>query len=103
MLHDEIQGLGAGFEGGIKHLTEYLAADTSRTLDNYFSDVLEPANGANYANADAFIDNIVQATGVAYIGGLTLNSAGDTGDIGGAEADGGARDTSSHILEVSQT
>jgi len=94
MLHDEIQALGAGFEGGIKHLTEYLAADTARTLDNYFTDVMEPANGANYADADAFIDNVVQATGAAYIGGLNLTNASDTGGIGGTEADGGARDTS---------
>lgn len=94
MLHDEIQSLGAGFEGGIKHLTEYLAADTTRTLDNYFADVLQPVKGANYADANTFIDNVVQATGVAYIGGLTLTNANDTGGIGGAEADGGARDTS---------
>jgi len=94
MLHDEIQSLGAGFEGGVKHLTEYLAADNTRTLDNYFTDVLQPDKGANYADADTFIDNVVQATGVAYIGGLTLTNASDTGGIGGAEADGGTRDTS---------
>nr|WP_197722201.1 flagellinolysin [Sulfuriflexus mobilis] len=94
ILHDEI--IAGGQADGVKHLTQWLAADNTRTLNDYFSTVLQPAKGGdvNYADANAFIDNVVQAGGAAYIGGLTLNNLDDTGGIGGGEADGGGRDTS---------
>jgi flagellin len=80
-LHAQIGG------DGVKDMLAFLSADTARTMDDYF------ATGAigGIADTDAFVTDF-KANGAAFIAGLDLAND-DTGGIGGADADGGSRDT----------
>jgi len=77
----------AGGEGA-KDIMEYLSADKTRTLDNYFAQ----ASIAGISDTDDFV-TAFKANGVAFIGSMDITND-DTGGIGGADASGGTRDTS---------
>jgi flagellin len=72
---------------GIKQITTYLAADSSRTLDQ----ALANASGGRFADVAAFKADF-KANGAAFIGDLLTSGEltdGDTGAIGGANTSGG--------------
>lgn len=80
-MHDQIKANGGT---GVKDVMTYLAADTTRTLD----DAITNASSGAFANLADFITQF-KAAGVAYIAGMNLANA-DTGAVGGLDADGGA-------------
>ena len=91
----------AGGEG-MKDVMEYLAADSTRTLDNYFAQagivVDTVAVGSTAAFRDAFQGDGAfsgeTGTGVDYLNGIYASlSNTDTGAIGGADASSGTRIT----------
>ena len=84
-LHDISGG------AGVRDVLGYLAADPTRTLDDYFTDV-QPGG---IASVDDFVNDF-KANGAAFIGtNIDLaDSIADIGGIGGNDADGGGRDTS---------
>ncbi|MFQ5469703.1 MAG: flagellinolysin [Gammaproteobacteria bacterium] len=80
-LHSIIGG------NGIKDMMAYLAGNTTRTTDNYFAQ----AGIAGISSTADFIADF-KTNGAAFIGSMNLAN-NDTGGIGGADADGGGRDT----------
>lgn len=89
-LHDSLIN-NEGMAGGVKDMMAYLTADSTRTLDDFFTDQ------TSYANRAAFVTDF-QTNGAAFLdarvaAGELANA--DTGAIGGADADGGVRITSS--------
>ena len=89
-LHDKIKEAGGD---GIKDLMQYLAADTSRTLDNGI------AATTNFANTAAFIADYT-SNGEAYLNAMDLSNE-DTGAIGGYDADAGSVFTAESIIDNS--
>ena len=92
-LDEQIKGAGGA---GIRDITSYLAADSSRTLDDAFQN----ASSGLYADVAAFRTDF-QASGAAYIQGLldsgSLTDA-DTGAIGGSNASGGVPRNASDVI-----
>ncbi len=81
---------------GIKQITTYLAADTSRTLDQ----ALANASSGRFAGFADFKSDF-QADGAAFIGNLLSSGQltdGDTGAIGGANASGGPQNTAESVV-----
>ena len=88
-LHDDLIN-NQGMAGGVKDMMAYLSADTTRTLDDFFATTA-------HTNRAGFVADF-QANGAAFLDqriadGELANA--DTGAIGGLDADGGARITSS--------
>lgn len=84
-LHDKLIN-DEGLAGGVKDMLAYLSADTTRTLDDFFA-TTSFTNRAGFVadfqtNAEAFLDQRIAD-------GELANS--DIGAIGGADADGGMR------------
>lgn len=94
-LDEQIKAAGGE---GIKDITTYLAADSSRTLD----DAMANASSGLYASVAAFRADF-QANGAAYVQGL-LNSGSltdaDTGAIGGSNASGGPPRSATTVIPV---
>jgi flagellin len=92
-LDSEIRAAGGG---GIKDITTYLAADTSRTLDQ----ALANASNGRFSGVANFKSEF-QADGAAYIQSMLddgeLTDA-DTGAIGGANASGGPIRTAGGVV-----
>lgn len=92
-LDEQIKAAGGS---GIKDVTAYLAADSSRTLD----DALQNASSGVYADVAAFKADF-QANGAAYVQGLldsgSLSDA-DTGAIGGSNTSGGAPRSAGDVI-----
>jgi flagellin len=83
-LDQQIKAAGGS---GIKDITTYLAADSTRTLDQALQNA---ASGAFTGVAD--FKTQFQAAGAAYIGGLLSSGSltdADAGAIGGSNASGG--------------
>ena len=92
-LDQEIRAAGGQ---GIKDVMTYLAADSSRTLDQALANA---SHGRFIGVADLKAD--FTADGAAFIGNLlssgSLNDA-DTGAIGGENASGGAERTATSVI-----
>jgi flagellin len=73
--------------GGLKEVMTYLSDDPTRTMDDYFAQ----AGLAGITSSSDFATDF-KANGAAFIGGFDLGN-NDTGGIGGADANGGTRDT----------
>lgn len=92
-LDAEIKAAGGE---GIKQITTYLAADTSRTLD----DALANASSGRFADLDAFKTDF-QTNGATFIGNLLSSGQltdADTGALGGANASGGPVQTATSVV-----
>ncbi|MCB1741763.1 MAG: flagellin, partial [Gammaproteobacteria bacterium] len=88
-LHDKIKEAGGS---GLKDLMQYMAEDTSRTLDQAI------AATTNYAGKVTFMADF-QANGANYItNNMDLTNA-DTGAIGGLDADGGGIVTAENVVD----
>ena len=93
-LHDQLKDLGV--EGGIKGVMQYLDQNQAAGLDA----ALNAVTGGVYANAAAFVADFT-ANGVAYINTAMNLTNGDTGAIGGLDADGGAVRSSTGVINDS--
>lgn len=87
-MHDELINTH-GQAAGIKDFMIDLAA-----TDDTFSDSLNRVTGGAWTS-EADVRTAFAANGAAFVAGLTLSGDTDTGAIGGADADGGGRDTTS--------
>jgi flagellin len=81
-LHDRLKALGV--DGGIKGLMQYLDQNQAANLDT----ALNAVTGGTYATAAAFVADWT-ANGANYITTEMNLTNGDTGGIGGFDADGG--------------
>jgi len=73
--------------GGVPSALNYLSADGNRTMDDYFAQ----AGISSISNIAEFATNF-KANAETMFGAMDLTNA-DTGGIGGADANGGTRDT----------
>jgi flagellin len=73
--------------GGVPDMLTYLSGDGSRTLDDYFAQA-----GITGITSEADFVADFKTNGAAFIGAMDLSN-NDTGAIGGADANGGSRDT----------
>jgi flagellin len=73
--------------GGVPSMLTYLSGDGSRTLDDYFAQA-----GITGISSEADFVADFKTNGEAFIGTMDLTN-NDTGAIGGADANGGSRDT----------
>lgn len=92
-LDAEIRAAGGA---GIRDITTYLAADTSRTLDQ----ALANASSGRFASVAAFKADF-QANGAAFINELLTSGQltdADTGAIGGANTSGGPVKTAESVV-----
>jgi flagellin len=92
-LDQEIKAAGGS---GIRDITTYLAADSTRTLDQ----ALQNASSGAFTGVADFKTKF-QAAGAAYIGGLLSSGSltdADTGAIGGANASGGQVRTADSVV-----
>src|SRR5690606_33390504 len=92
-LDAEIKAAGGE---GIKQLMMYLAADSSRTLDQ----ALANASSGRFTGVDDFRAEF-QANGAAFIENLLTSGQltdADTGAIGGANASGGSTKTAESVV-----
>src|SRR5262249_22106712 len=97
-LDQQIQAAGGG---GIKDVTTYLAADSTRTLDQAMANA---THGAFTSVAD--LKSKFQTDGAAFIGNLASSGAlanADTGAIGGADASGGPVRTAASVVSDTAT
>ena len=91
-LHDQLKDMGVA--GGIKGLMQYLSENAGSTLNT----ALNAVTGGTYANNAAFLADF-GANGVAYIASNMNLTNGDTGAIGGLDADGGPVRTSTGVID----
>ncbi len=89
---------------GIKEVTQFLAADVTRDLDDYFAqaglqadlngdtNLQDITSKADFLTAFRGDGGAFDGNGVAFLNGLDLTND-DTGGIGGPDANGGTRDT----------
>jgi flagellin len=92
-LDQQIKAAGGS---GIKDITTYLAADSTRTLDQ----ALQNASSGAFTGVADFKTKF-QAAGAAYIAGLVSSGSltdADTGAIGGANASGGQVRTAASVV-----
>jgi flagellin len=92
-LDEQIKAAGGS---GIKDITTYLAADSTRTLDQ----ALQNASSGAFTGVADFKSKF-QAAGAAYIGDLLSSGSltdSDTGAIGGANASGGQTRTAASVV-----
>lgn len=92
-LDAEIKAAGGQ---GIKDITMYLAADTTRTLDQ----ALASASGGRFTGVADFRSDF-QADGATFIGNLLSSGQltdQDTGALGGANASGGSVRTAESVI-----
>jgi flagellin len=92
-LDEQIKAAGGQ---GIKDVTTYLAANTTRTLDQ----ALQNATSGRFTGAADFKAKF-QADGAGFIGGLLSSGKltdADTGAIGGANASGGPVRTAASVV-----
>jgi flagellin len=97
-LDEQIKAAGGQ---GIKDITTYLAADSSRTLDQ----ALQNASSGRFAGAADFRAQF-QADGAAFIGSLLSSGKltdADTGALGGANASGGPVRTAASVVPNAAT
>ena len=88
-LHDDLIN-NQGMAGGVKDMMAYLSADSTRTLDDFFATTTH-TNRAGFVTA-------FQTDGAAFLDARIADGElanADTGAIGGLDADGGTRITSS--------
>ncbi len=74
--------------GGLKEVMSYLSEDSSRTLDDYFAN----AGLTGISTTAEFVSDF-KTNGEDFVKAFDLTN-NDTGAIGGADANGGTRDTS---------
>jgi flagellin len=92
-LDQEIKAAGGQ---GIRDVMTYLAADSSRTLDQ----AMQNATSGRFAGLADFKSDF-QANGDAFVNGLLTSGSladSDTGAIGGANASGGAIRTATSVI-----
>jgi len=109
-LHSKIQAAGAGFEDGIKHMTQWMknqydtgAIAANSGIDAYLSDAAHA--GIGYAGNTAFLTDFKGAAGQAFV--KNLNDTGilanaDTGSIRGSD-EGGATDLGAQAVITDAT
>jgi flagellin len=90
-LHDQLKDMGV--TGGIKGLMQYLDQNQAANLDV----ALNAVTGGVYATAAAFVADFT-ANGEVYINTQMNLTNGDTGGIGGLDADGGTLRSSTSVL-----
>jgi flagellin len=93
-LHHQLKEMGVA--GGIKAIMQHLDQNQADDLDDALNAVTAGHLGA-YADTAAFVADFT-ANGAAYIGTEMNLTNGDTGAIGGFDADGGAVRTSPNVI-----
>jgi len=77
--------------GGVPAVLNYLSDGADRTLDDYFAQANLTVGGDAITTSAEFVTKF-KAEGATFIAGMNLTND-DTGAIGGADANGGTRDT----------